>query len=63
MKKVIVTSISNSRIIKKYKSITDAALDVCGQPSHISECASGLRYKHKGYEWRREYDTMGTTKD
>lgn len=36
---------------KEYQSLTDAARDVDGQVSHISECRNHKRKTHKGYEW------------
>lgn len=47
----------------RYDSIIDAANDVGGQESHISECIRNIthRHTHKGWRWR--YDTVGKAKD
>ena len=66
MKKKAVIGIGSSDT-RTYGSIMDAANDIGGQASHISECirGTGYRHTHKGYRWMEEnsYDTMGTTKN
>lgn len=53
MKKVAVVGISNDGHTLRYESITDAARDVDGQASHISECIRNIEHHktHKGYRW------------
>lgn len=53
MKKVAVVGISSDGHALRYKSITDAAKDVDGQASHISECMRNIEHHktHKGYRW------------
>ena len=59
-------SISKSGcIVKKYPSVTEAAKDVGGQESHISECINNVTHRntHKGYIWRYDYGAVGTAKN
>lgn len=59
MRKILVIRVNNdgndgnNKTCKAYNSITDAARDVGGQASHISECMRGIdgRKRHKGYRW------------
>lgn len=51
--KVQVCQSKSGKVIKIFNSITEAAKEVGGQESHISECANNKpqRHTHKGYEW------------
>ena len=53
MKKIIVIRMGIDNTHKEYRSVADAAKDVGGQGSHISECARNIAHRktHKGYMW------------
>lgn len=37
---------------KKYKSITEASIDINGYGKYIKQCCEGKKEQHKGYHWR-----------
>lgn len=51
-KKIAVIGVDKEGIPHEYTSMTDAAKDINGQTSHISECKNKKRRTHKGYEWK-----------
>lgn len=50
-KKPVIRVDKNTNTLRAYESVTDAAKDISGQESHISECINKKRRTHKGYEW------------
>lgn len=51
--RVQVCQSKDGKVVKSFNSITEAAKEVGGQESHISECVNNKPHRntHKGYEW------------
>lgn len=69
-KRIKVAQFKDGKLVREYDGLNDAAKEIGGQQSHISECMRDIphRHTHKGYEWRNVNDdeqpvTMGETEN